>query len=281
MSEEQRVADRTAVWKHAACYWLLAGLFSWTWWGFHLYPAWSRALMTGQPVTSADVSGVVVSLGMFGPVLSALLMQWRSPGLRVPLGLGRTQRWRNLAVAAVVPAGAVFVAVAVIQAVGWGRFTWAGDQPVVVLLTLLPIAIVATLTAAGEEYGWRGYMLTRLWPAGRNRATVVVGVAWGLWHLPIVASGLTYPGLAVVIAVPVFILCTVLLSFWFTRVFMLPGGGFVVAAISHGVLNAGSELTSSRHLPDVAPVLSNPFGILVAVILFAAARTARRRHKVS
>jgi uncharacterized protein len=36
----------------------------------------------------------------------------------------------------------------------------------------------------GEEIGWRGFALHRMEPDGWLRAAVVIGVLWGLWHLP-------------------------------------------------------------------------------------------------
>lgn len=36
----------------------------------------------------------------------------------------------------------------------------------------------------GEEIGWRGFAFHRMEPGGWVRAAAVVGVLWGLWHLP-------------------------------------------------------------------------------------------------
>ena len=37
----------------------------------------------------------------------------------------------------------------------------------------------------GEELGWRGFLLPRLAARqGPLRASLVVGLLWGLWHLP-------------------------------------------------------------------------------------------------
>ncbi|NOY89757.1 MAG: CPBP family intramembrane metalloprotease [Deltaproteobacteria bacterium] len=48
---------------------------------------------------------------------------------------------------------------------------------------------LSALSAAGEEFGWRGYMLTRLIDAGVPRPLLVSGVIWAAWHMPIIFSG--------------------------------------------------------------------------------------------
>lgn len=68
-----------------------------------------------------------------------------------------------------------------------------GDSaaPVAVFLVMLAVAatigtVVGALAAAGEEIGWRGYLLTRLIDAGIPRPILVSGLIWGLWHVPVV-----------------------------------------------------------------------------------------------
>jgi membrane protease YdiL (CAAX protease family) len=52
--------------------------------------------------------------------------------------------------------------------------------------------IISALSAAGEEIGWRGYMLTRLIDAGVPRPILVSGLIWGLWHVPLILGGIIY-----------------------------------------------------------------------------------------
>jgi len=36
----------------------------------------------------------------------------------------------------------------------------------------------------GEEIGWRGFAFHRMASGGWLRAVAIIGVLWGLWHLP-------------------------------------------------------------------------------------------------
>jgi len=46
----------------------------------------------------------------------------------------------------------------------------------------------------GEEYGWRFYLQDRVFPLfGTYRGVVLIGIIWGLWHLPLNLVGLNFP----------------------------------------------------------------------------------------
>ena len=52
------------------------------------------------------------------------------------------------------------------------------------LLTSLLFSIPACLQSFGEEVGWRGYLLTRLFDANIPAPVFWNGLIWGLWHVP-------------------------------------------------------------------------------------------------
>jgi membrane protease YdiL (CAAX protease family) len=52
-------------------------------------------------------------------------------------------------------------------------------------------AIVVFVTI-GEEFGWRGWLLTSLRPLGTWPALLIVGVVWGLWHAPLILLGYNF-----------------------------------------------------------------------------------------
>jgi membrane protease YdiL (CAAX protease family) len=54
------------------------------------------------------------------------------------------------------------------------------------LASCLLFAPIACLQSFGEELGWRGYMLTRLFDAKIPVPVFWNGLIWGLWHIPFV-----------------------------------------------------------------------------------------------
>jgi membrane protease YdiL (CAAX protease family) len=73
-----------------------------------------------------------------------------------------------------------------------------GPLPPIALLVALQLvsipigALINTVPALGEELGWRGFLLPRLLPLGTAPAVLLSGVAWGLWHTPLILLGYNY-----------------------------------------------------------------------------------------
>jgi uncharacterized protein len=231
-----------------------------------LAPIWQP----GQPVDRALLSPFDVQIGMLAPLLAALIARiWVSKeGLRGSLGWKRS--WRVYAAAYFLPLILGTAAVVLNHVTGLARFDWSGDSPLAVSLTILLFSLPAVLTALVEEYGWRGYLLPRLLTTGDVKGTVGTGLIWGLWHLPLVLVGLTYPDQNVLVGMLVFLISTVLLSFFFTAFYHLSAGSVVVAAVIHGSINLISEFSSPRYTSNGSPLITNPFGISTALLLFAA-----------
>lgn len=247
---------------------LLSFGLSWTWWTLRLFPYWKESLIAGTPLDRAALSLLDVTPGIFGPLIAAFVMRWisREGGLPRPLGLNR--HWKQYLLSVTVPVLALMFAITLYPLFGAESFTWAGNDPTQVVSSLVPITLLATLTALGEEFGWRGYLLPLLLPLGKTKASWIVGALWGMWHLPIVLSGLTYPGQPVFLAVMAFLPSVILLSFWFTALFIRSRGSVALAGLSHGTLNALSEISSPRHFTGLNPMFANPFGLVIAPLVF-------------
>jgi hypothetical protein len=70
--------------------------------------------------------------------------------------------------------------------------------PLLLFLAMLVQGIIGGSTISlpfmfGEEFGWRGLMLTETKSLGFLKANAFIGFVWGIWHLPIILLGHNYP----------------------------------------------------------------------------------------
>lgn len=87
---------------------------------------------------------------------------------------------------------------------------------------------------AGEEIGWRGYMLTRLIDARVPQPILVSGLIWGAWHLPLILGGLYAVGPSPLLAVLWFMVGVTVLTFLISQL-RLSSGSIWPAVVLHTV----------------------------------------------
>jgi uncharacterized protein len=130
---------------------------------------------------------------------------------------------------------------------------------------MLIAPLVNSFFTFGEEFGWRGYLQPKFTPLGGRRATLLVGIIWGIWHAPIIAMGhnygLTYPGApwaGVLMMVWITVLFAALLG-WVT----VRGGSVWPAVIGHAAINGiaglGAIFVRGQPNPLLGPL---PVGII-------------------
>ena len=264
----QPVARAHVNWKEVILFVVLAYGLAWAWSGFFLFP------YVGDLLTrSTTPTGIVERLGavttlptMLTPMIAALIMRIfvSKEGVKGSLGLLRSPKYYLAAL--LIPAVFATAVVFIVQSLGLGVFRWS-EATWFVYLMLLLIALPVTLFTFGEEYGWRGYLLPRLLPLGEIRASVLLGVIWGVWHLPLLLAGLNYPGVNVWLAIIIFTFVTVAFSFTYTWFYVASSGSVLVAAVFHASTNQFSDTFW------VPPLLSgaNPFApSLVSAVLIMA-----------
>lgn len=171
----------------------------------------------------------------------------------------------------------------------------AGGNPWLIFLSLiLQSAIVAvpinTLASMGEEFGWRAYLLQKLMgrfvparatyapaeassqstvfsAAGARKASLLVGLIWGLWHWPLFFLSMRIDPSMPLLYPLVYLLSTsamsVLLS-WVT----LRSGSVWPAAVGHGAINAFSGLVALTMLGQGNMLLGPMVGSLIGSVGF-------------
>lgn len=87
----------------------------------------------------------------------------------------------------------------------------------------------------GEELGWRGF-LQREWASlGFWKSSWLVGLVWGLWHIPFLLHGHNFPG-HTYLGVLVMTAWTVLFAPLITYI-RYRANSVIAAAVMHGTLN--------------------------------------------
>ncbi len=160
---------------------LLTFAFTWTAW---LVPA---ALTAPSHAGFFGPGGPIFLLGVFAPALVALALTAYCEGRAGVAGLlARIGRWQvsaRLYLFAIGYMAATKLLAALIHRMAVGAWPAFGDTPVPLMLGAI---LVSTWVQAGEEVGWRGYALPRLATRmGLGGASVLLGVVWALWHLPL------------------------------------------------------------------------------------------------
>ena len=143
---------------------------------------------------------------------------------------------------------------------------------------LLLSPLLNAVSTFGEEFGWRGYLLSKLLPLGERKAVLLSGVIWGVWHWPVILMGYNY-GLDYFGAPFLGPLAMV----WFTLVLGILFGWVTIktdnvwpAVIAHGALNGIASLgilfvtgnPSSLLGPAPTGIIGGMGFTLVALILF-------------
>src|SRR5215217_4470082 len=274
-------------WREVIFFVVLTYGLAWAWSGFFLLPYLGDLLtQSTTPTDMVERLGAVTTLPtMLTPMIAALFMRLFVSKERVKGSLGLLRSPKYYLAAFLIPA--VFVTAVVLittQAVvipggaPLGEFRWS-EATWFVYLMLLLIALPVTLFTFGEEYGWRGYLLPRLLPLGEIRASVLLGVIWGVWHLPLLLAGLNYPGVNVWLAIIIFTFVTVALSFTYTWFYVTSGGSVLVAAVYHASTN---QFSDTFWVPPLLSV-TNPFApsLVSAVLIMALVVVVYRLFKRS
>lgn len=161
-----------------AAFYLLALALTWS--------IQSPGLFLGRNWTAA----IVVYLGTFGAPLAAAVVVWYTGG-DVRAWARQITHWRVGAtwwlVSLLLPVVATLGVVAIYVAAG-GRldldtFSWAETGAFYIGLMLFSLVLSGGLN---EEPAWRGFAQPVLQERyGALRASLLVGVGWALWHLPL------------------------------------------------------------------------------------------------
>ena len=232
-----------ATWRSVLAFVILTYALSWSIWA----GGW---LLAGRPEAIGDASMILaVYAGSFAPGIIAGLLAAREGKQTFLTWLGGFVRFRcgwRAYVVALLPLPIAFAALTWL--LGYTPQVKQGGLPAIYFyLTLFPVSIFNGAASAimgagplGEEGGWRGYLLPKLLDRmSELQASILIGVIWALWHLPIMAMFIDWrEGASLVFYLPTYIIGLVALSYIFTVVWRLGRGSLVPCIWLHGLVNA-------------------------------------------
>lgn len=139
-------------------------------------------------------------------------------------------------------------------------------------LFVIPFAIViSTFTQAGEELGWRGYALPRMADRmGLAAASVLLGVLWAVWHLPLfyVREADTFHG-----SFPAYALSVTALSVAIAWLYTQSRGGLLLPMLLHAAVNNTKDIVPSglADPPGVFSLAASRIAWLTAALMWVGA----------
>jgi CAAX protease family protein len=240
------------------------------------------------------------SILMFVPAAASVVARLvlREGFADVSFRFGGRRTWKMILLALVFPIVVGLVAYGIAWATGLAQFdpqlpagliaTLVGEvtsSPVMVFVIMLLFATFVgvfpqSLSAAGEEIGWRGYMLMRLIDAGVPRPVLVSGIIWGLWHIPLILAGLYVAGSSPILSAVLFMVSVVSFGFVIARM-RLETGSIWPAIAFHGAWNSniyGAFDPATMGTGAGATLWVGEAGILTVLTLVVAAVIFSRGH---
>ncbi|MBL8998503.1 MAG: CPBP family intramembrane metalloprotease [Gemmatimonadetes bacterium] len=162
-------------------YVLLTFVVSWATWFA------AAGLAGGHGGGLLGLGGPLFLLGVFAPALVAVALTYGGSGregvvrLLAPIGRWRVDvRWYLIALFYFI---AIKLSAALLHRLAKGEWPEFGETSVLLMIGAI---FVSTWAQAGEEVGWRGYLLPHLATrVGLGAASIGLGVVWALWHLPL------------------------------------------------------------------------------------------------
>jgi len=163
-------------------FFLIAYAFSWTIGG----------LLIADYQGALSVPGALHYVSAFGPMIAAIVVTalisgrpglldlWRR-GIRADVGW----RWWLIGVGTPVALGVAAIVVFWLSNGVLPDLALFGEVDYLGAIgALAALALWIATYGFGEEVGWRGFAFHRMESGGWMQAAVMIGVLWGLWHLP-------------------------------------------------------------------------------------------------
>lgn len=254
--------------------------------------AWTSSLFDVVRLAMFEPGLWLLLLGSAVPTIAALVMLLVSRdlgGLQIWFArFGPRLAWRNLTLRSAGAIGLVCLGVVASLLVAFEVRRVMGlnyERPINLLSAAPPLALLAGMFldqgALLEEGGWRGYAAPLLQDNGVSAlyAALLVGLAWGAWHVPrdIVSGVIGRLGIGVymLLYLPAFFAGTISVSVIASYCMNRLGGSVLPAIVIHGLTNDAAGIAGAADITVALSPLHQvtkaaPLAILAVLILLVA-----------
>jgi membrane protease YdiL (CAAX protease family) len=258
-------------------FFLLTFAYSWVIW----IPSVLDGIGIDLPFSVTGYSTLVVIIGAFAPMMAAITLVIRKEGWKGPKAfLGQALDFHikpvYIILALTLPVLIHVIAHYLAPAFGLAvaKTLFPTEISVAPIVLAIPYFILMLIIGGGqEEFGWRGYAQEPLQrKIGVIPASLVIGVIWGIWHLPLwfMAGDLhsAYSFLA-------FVMMTTSISIMYAWLYNSSGKKLIVVMFFHAMNNTAAPLLPFLHGIEGKPesaywiyaAVNVLFGIIFAYVL--------------
>jgi len=267
-------------------FFLLTFAYAWIIW----IPSVLDGIGIELPFIVTGYSTVVVIIGAFAPMMAAITLLVRKEGwkgTRVFLGQALDFRFKSvyLVLALALPVLIHVIAHYLALAVGLdvAKTLFPTEIPVAPIVLAVPYFILMLIIGGGqEEFGWRGYAQEPLQEKiGVLPASLVIGITWGIWHLPLWLMSGDFHGAYSFLA---FVMMTTSISIVYAWLYHSSGKKLIVVMFFHAMNNTAAPLLPFLHGIEGKPesaywiyaAVNVIFGIIFAYVLVKRSKTTPR-----
>ena len=241
--------------RNPLAFFLLTFAYSWLLW----LPSILSGLGIQVPFNISTYTSIVVPIGAFAPMLAAITLVFRRgrwAGVKTFLRQAFDFRARPLyyVMALLLPIAIHFIAHYLATSLGLevADTLFPPELPVSPIILSIPYFFLMLLIGGGqEEFGWRGYAQQRLQEKfGVIPASLLIGVVWGIWHLPLWfmpgEGHSTYSFLA-------FVMMTTSISLVYAWLFNASEHKLIIVMFFHAMNNTAAPLIPFLHTKEGKP----------------------------
>ena len=258
-------------------YFLLTFAYAWILW----IPSVLDGIGVKLPFRVTEYSIVVVLIGAFAPMFAAFTLiakkeGWNGIKTFLSQSLNFKFKPKYVLIALALPLLIHLIAHYLAPAFGFetAKSLFPAEVSLPAIVLAIPYFFLMVLIGGGqEEFGWRGYAQEPLQEKiGAIPASLVIGVIWGFWHLPLwFMEGDMHNAYSFF----AFVIMTTSISLIYTWLFNSSGKNLVVVIIFHAMNNTAAPLLPFLHGIEGKPesaywiyaVVNLVFGIFFAYLL--------------